>query len=368
MPPYKNQHYVPEFYFRLYSDDGKNIWMYNVTEERYMNVPIKTQCQEDYFYGKNPELEKHFSVGETQFNSLLTRVVQDSSLANLSEDDMRDLRAFVTFQRGRTQAAKMQAEEMSDTLAKQILKFHIAADPSLPLKEEDLETFRIVDDGAYMEVLLHHLLSPILIHDLEIALLLNETDQEFVFGCSPVIVHKQWHRQIKTDSGGSGFQSPGLQIFCPISPRHCLLFFDKEKYEMMSKTRPFRIFSKRDVQSINDLQHFSTIDNIYAGSEMQIQRSAARHTQLGLGKGGPQAILIKEVPHEYDPNRSLMVFGQEKIPYDLQLKFMKVQPLRAGMHSQVRLHEPIQVYMRMLHHILDKINQKRKELKKKKTA
>src|SRR3989344_2393286 len=253
MPAYKNQHYVPAFYFRLYSDDGKNIWMYNVTEQRSMKVPIKTQCQEDYFYRKNPELEKHFSVGETQFNSLLTRVVQNSSLANLSENDMRDLRAFVTFQRGRTQAAKIQAEEMSDTFAKQILRFHIAADPSLPFKDEDLEKFRIVDEGAYMEVLLHHLLSPILIHDLEIVLLLNETDQDLVFGGAPVIVHNQWHRQIRTNSGGSGFQSPGLQIFCPISPRHCLLFFDSAKYEMMSKTRPFRIFSRHDVQSINDL-------------------------------------------------------------------------------------------------------------------
>ncbi len=366
MPPYKNQHYVPQFYFRLYSTDAETIWMYNASEQRCMKVPIKTQCQEDYFYGKNPEIEKHFSVGEGMFNSLLSRIIKDNSLAGLSEEDMRNLRGFVTFQRGRTQAAKMQTEEMSDTLAKQILKFHIAADPTLSFTEEDLKNFRIVDEGAYLDVLLHHLLSPILIHDLEITLLLNETDHDFIFSGAPVVFCNQWHRQIRTTSGGSGFQSPGLQIFCPISPRHCLLFFDKKKYELMSKARPFRIFSRSDIQSINDLQHFSCIDNIYAGSEDQIRRSADRHVQLGLGKGGPQAIVIKEVPHESDPQRSLMVFGQERIPYDLQLKFVKVQQLTGGLHPQVRLHEAVEAFMRMIEPIFEEINKKREKFKKEK--
>lgn len=366
MPAYKNQHYVPQFYFRLYSTGGENIWMYNVGDQRCINVPIKSQCQEDYFYGKNPEIEQHFSVGEGTFNTLLSRIIQDSSLAGLSDEDLRNLRGFVTFQRGRTQAAKMQAEEMSDTFAKQILKFHIAGDPTLPFTEEDLKGFRIVDEGAYLEVLLHHLLSPILIHDLEIALLLNETEYDFVFSDSPVVTYNQWHRQIQTTSGGSGFQSPGLQIFCPISPRHCLLFFDKDKYSLRSKARPFRIFSRHDVRSINDLQHFSSIDNLYAGSEDQIQRSAIQHAQLGLGKGGPQAIVIKEIPHEFDPQRSLMVFGQERIPYDLQLKFLKIQPLVGGLHRQVRLDESIEAFMRMIDPIFEEINKKREELRKQK--
>ena len=55
----KNQHYIPKFYFKQFSQNGKTICVFNISKELSIeNAPITGQCSKDYFYSKNIEVEK----------------------------------------------------------------------------------------------------------------------------------------------------------------------------------------------------------------------------------------------------------------------------------------------------------------------
>lgn len=53
----KNQHFVPQFYFRLFSIDKKRIEIFNKTKGVHKTGSIKGQCSSNYFYSKNLKIE-----------------------------------------------------------------------------------------------------------------------------------------------------------------------------------------------------------------------------------------------------------------------------------------------------------------------
>ena len=51
----KNQHYLPRFYFRLFSENEKTIEIYNLKRKLCVAGPISSVCSEDNFYGVETE-------------------------------------------------------------------------------------------------------------------------------------------------------------------------------------------------------------------------------------------------------------------------------------------------------------------------
>ena len=57
----KNQHFVPQYYFRFFSENARHISAILKKDGRFIeNAPIKGQCATDNFYGSK-ELESIFS-------------------------------------------------------------------------------------------------------------------------------------------------------------------------------------------------------------------------------------------------------------------------------------------------------------------
>ena len=77
MPEYKNQHYVPQFQFRQFSNDGKGIFIYNLKTKQKIWGSIKNQCSEDYFYSKNGKVETIFSELESMTLEILKKIMAD---------------------------------------------------------------------------------------------------------------------------------------------------------------------------------------------------------------------------------------------------------------------------------------------------
>lgn len=69
----KKQHFVPRFYLRKFSADGRSVNIWNLTnEKRIQGANLKNQCYKDYFYGEIPclgtipdqkEIKCHFISG-----------------------------------------------------------------------------------------------------------------------------------------------------------------------------------------------------------------------------------------------------------------------------------------------------------------
>lgn len=332
----KSQHYVPKFYFKLFSKDGGTIGMYNYKRRQSMRVPIATQCQQDYFYAKEKELERELSKGENLWRGILRKIIEGQTLEALDEVEDFALRLFVLFQRARTFAFKQQAEKTSEEFTKWFLEVHMQ-DPDFPkgLTKENIRKMKVTDPAAHWRLLPMHVLAVPCIADLRMMLLVNETDADFIFSDAPVVFFNQWQRRFKS-SGTTGFQNPGLQIFCPISPRHYLLLFDAERYEVRYKTQPLHLHSRKDVQSLNDLQFYSAISNLYFADEKQAVVLQERHPQLSPALGQLREVVTQEWRDANDENHKLVVMGEQNMPYDLTLRFLSPLPLIPGTQPVMR--------------------------------
>ena len=70
----KNQHFVPKVHLRPFTLDGENmaINLINLTRLAAIeNAPVKNQCSRDYFYGKDPKLERAVNFIENHYGDVV---------------------------------------------------------------------------------------------------------------------------------------------------------------------------------------------------------------------------------------------------------------------------------------------------------
>ncbi len=352
MAEYKNQHFVPKFYFRQFSSDKKSISLYNLKKKKIVyTAPIKNQCQKDYFYEKGKFMERHFNELETYLSDLIRKINTDGGIENLDEYDIYLLHFFVLFQRSRTLAARQQAELASEAMTKKYIELMMRYDSSLPkeLTLEDLKRVRITDKGAHIHLFVNHLCAVSLISDLEMILLVNESDEEFIFSDAPVVFHNQYMNRIKS-SGNGGFQTPGLQIFFPLNAKHCLFYFDSQMYPFRSHKKKYFLHSRRDIWAINSLQFFNCSENIYFRNEFNGEKISQHHKKLNYAGGSLRGIVFREITS--DDDSKLIVSGEENIPYELELSFIKKIP-RFRQIPMMRNPDLYQPYVKAVNSLLD---------------
>ena len=330
MPENEDQHFVPKMYFRLFLKDKKDlndvsIRMFNKKSKMNQVVAYMSQCQKDNFYSKNPKVDKIFSKMEDVWAIILNDIVKKESLEDLKEEDKFQLRAFVLFQNGRTLKAKNSAEDTSEAFQKQILEAEIMWGSNMP-KEivlSDLDKITITDSGAHMQSLVDFVMGAPLLADLQALLVINETNQNFIFSDSPVIFYNQWLRREKR-SGTTGFQTPGLQIFCPIGPHHLLIYFDANKYKLNFRTNPLHLFKKQDVNALNDLQIHHSLNNVYSTPHDDDTYVPKRFTELGQPNYELRTITERGPVRETNDEISrISIMSEENLKYELALRLME---------------------------------------------
>ncbi len=59
MGAFREQHHVPKFYFRSFSDEGRRISLVNLKSGKFVrNASLADQCKASNFYGADKRLEK----------------------------------------------------------------------------------------------------------------------------------------------------------------------------------------------------------------------------------------------------------------------------------------------------------------------
>lgn len=352
MAAFKDQHFVPKSYFKLFSQDGVFIGLYNLERKILLNVPLGSQCQKGYFYSDNAQLEKQFQNIEDTTLELLKRIISNGSFLNFSEDDFAFLRLFVLFQRGRTLSAKLHAEHASDVFAKEFIKKEMKNDPNFPkgITLKGLNSVKIIDKNAFNKILVLHLNAGILLRDLEIILIKNETENDFIFSDNPVVFFNEYLRRFYQE-GSIGFQVPGLQIFCPVGPRYCLFFYDKQTYKFRFKidNNLIRVFKKSDIAAINKLQFLDCESNIYFRFNADNKIIENMHSQLEYRKNNERKIITKDkLIQSIDLGTQRQRYTSYEMPnYELDLHFINEMPRFDSMPSMrsPHLYEPYKKLM-----------------------
>ena len=81
MSQQKKQHYVPVFYLKNFSSDGKRINLWNIrSKKKRLSGGLKAQCQKNFFYGDDRILEKMLGDIESRTSNVLKDVAENSKL------------------------------------------------------------------------------------------------------------------------------------------------------------------------------------------------------------------------------------------------------------------------------------------------
>lgn len=117
----KLQHFVPQFYFKLFSKDESHIFGYHLKRKLHYNGLISKQAAKNFFYGKNTEIEKSFSPIEGKINEVLTKLSNRGGLLFLDIFEYVELLRFISFQHKRTDHSKKLGEDFFDKMRDNIL-------------------------------------------------------------------------------------------------------------------------------------------------------------------------------------------------------------------------------------------------------
>ena len=77
MATQKNQHYVPQFYQRRFSPDGKSIGSYIIEQERKIDqASIKHQASRDFFYTNETERKNNLEASLGALEAMTQKVME----------------------------------------------------------------------------------------------------------------------------------------------------------------------------------------------------------------------------------------------------------------------------------------------------
>ena len=268
MSQQKKQHYVPVFYLKEFSSDGKRINFWNIpSKKKMLRVGLKGQCQKNFFYGRDRVFEQILGDIEAGASTVLRDVVKDRKLPPQWHKNYKDLMLYILIQHFRTQNS---SEALIDHTKqkKDILKKYEGRVSKGLVKQIDRE-YEMTEQVAPQTGILSAFKNFDSVAELAIKLLINKTQTEFVTSDHPVVLYNQllnYDREIqqKMPYPTTGLVAKGIQLFFPISPTKALLMYDDHVYSIGNSDKTnIPIYYKQDVTAINMLQMCSDSQNIY---------------------------------------------------------------------------------------------------------
>ncbi|WP_285122674.1 DUF4238 domain-containing protein [Lactococcus petauri] len=91
----KNQHIVPQFLQKNFSDNNKQVNIFRISESNITHTlgTISKNMSQSYFYGKNQDVEKTLGNFETKVAPIINKIINQDF--DISLEDEVTLRAFV---------------------------------------------------------------------------------------------------------------------------------------------------------------------------------------------------------------------------------------------------------------------------------
>ena len=218
----KRQHYVPQFYMRNFSEDGKRFALLTSRGEVVDGAPVRSQCAEDYFYTEGL-YEIELSIFEWTVAPIIKRIVTEDN-TNLSSEEELLIKQFMIYQNQRASAtAKYRFNQGVDVFAEAV-KMRVG---SHDISREEMadfirENFRNFADLSYeMAKELHGNAS-----DLSLAVISFPRDGVLVSCDNPCIFTNIYCFH------AVGLLNAGLIILLPLSSNKLAIAYDSKMYKL----------------------------------------------------------------------------------------------------------------------------------------
>lgn len=249
-----NHHYVPQMYMRLFSEDGSNrVGVYVIDTGHFTpQAPIKGQAAKKYFYGEDGGAEKAFGDMEDRAAPILKSVI-NGNVPKIGSFEHEALMFYLGMQHARTVDAAAQMAESAEKTMRFLLrtKFELEGDQEMLA---NLDLVKIERTNPVGDSIAAATVGASLLTDLELLLIVNDSDIQFISSDAPVALHNRVY-EASPQTDGAGYASVGLQLFIALGPRHLLLCYDRAAYVPEGETGGTVIVRDNEiVRLLNDLQ------------------------------------------------------------------------------------------------------------------
>lgn len=325
----KNHHYVPKFYLRYFSRNGKSIHLLNKSRNRIIeDASIRGQCAIDNFHGWNERAESGLCQIESICAAEIKKLISTSVLPKRDTESFEAILTFVGLQHCRTLAQAEANDIMTDKLAKIMLEGRPEAEGI------DLDQFRIGDEFPIAIPLSVGLRAIDMLNDLTINLLLAPKRMRFLTSDNPVVMYNSARCDVFSE-GTIGLDCEGLQVFLPLNPHMCLYLFDSFAYRPASDliTKHIKLI---DITKINILSILNSKYNIYARNveDLEFARTLRKSTDHLESYDRVLFMESEQVPREDGTTSSII--GQFNIhpPASFSFDFAKLRRTNLDSHSR----------------------------------
>ncbi|MFA4837161.1 MAG: DUF4238 domain-containing protein [Dehalococcoidia bacterium] len=280
-----HHHFVPQFYLRWFSLNGKQIDGYNIqTETWFSGASIRNQCYQHKLYGGDNKLEDAFSEFEAEVAPVLKNLIVCCKLPDSQSQYWISIIQFLAFQHLRTEAAKSIADCMIQTTVNGLI------DESPNTDRKLLDELQSGHNQSMHMVLRSSPQFAYGISDLSALLLIAPKNEFFLTSDNPVFLYNQYCEDIK-GFGVCGAFCVGLQVLLPLSPNTCLLLYDPSVYAISKKMKDRKLFiEKGDVFWVNTMQAVGAHKLIYFNPQMSkttirsVVNSSLKHRRFNTVK------------------------------------------------------------------------------------
>ena len=246
-PMKKKQHYVPQFYLKNFSIHKKSgeysIKCYNKERDKWYISNIMQVAMERYFYDDEdpPEIENYFSHLEYLHAKVYHKIVNDQSIEYLTLYDKCMMSHYIIIQNERTRSARTRNAQAYEL----VYKHFEDKEDFPPFESFSKEDKKLLLEGGAARGQINIMFNPVemedgTIHypietvfkmvDLGWILLKNDLKREFYTSDHPVRMHiPSVNKELVIKGFGSQiYTAKGVEIFLPLTPRFCLVMYDKE--------------------------------------------------------------------------------------------------------------------------------------------
>ena len=314
----KKHHYVPRFYLRHFTTNGRSLSLYNLGRDLVIaSANLKNQCYRDYMYGTDGKQEANLSFMEGALAELLRRVLVFQLLPAPWSPDHESLCILTLLQNARTAYASDAMDEFSDKMWKQVLEKDPRFSPEM-LSKVRIGSSDPANFAVHTMLRLYHL-----IMDLDYRLLVAHGGTQFITSDNPVVLYNQL-LEFEPMGSKTGLACKGLQIFFPLSPGIMLAFFDQSVYAYSPRDSIVaQVPTREDMNQLNALQVASAQENIYFSSPAADIFRVVAHGKRFRRSRMAKIIALPETPTE--TGYSQIIGGsREDVRTNLQLTFAKL--------------------------------------------
>lgn len=343
-----NQHWVPQFHLKLFSNGNRYIHLALRDGSRVaFKTSIKDQCARHLFYG-NRKIEDWLSTLEsghaTAYRAVLQIADSPSPLNSLRKSDDIQLRQALLVQRARTPRHAQVSGNSMDQAALHTYREYLSGLQPNPQRDNAI---RAIDEGRaslknseFMSLMLalRNACSMVkIIKDLRLLILCNQTSDPFVLGDAPCILSNRYMNDI-AGHGVLGYATRGLMISLPINSKIQVLLIDHAVYRVpYYPSDCVNIIAREDVASLNAQQICAAQKRIYFADETHadyVKGLITQHPpQANDHQGGFN--VLHSVSHsdaEHRANREILHMYEPQLPVSLDLSFIKVRERPPGLN------------------------------------